>query len=267
MPHADSAILPASVQSGSKANFWAHVHTQLAALLEGQRDWVTNLSNASALVYASLRAYDPHFGAGDRAVNWCGFYIHPALFPRPTLSLSVPPPVSNSFATLSAPPIFPSSSTSSLSLPQEAPSPSALLAPPTNLLLGPFSGLPACQSIALAPPNRPRGVCGDAFTRRLTVVVPEVDKYPGHIACDAETKSEIVIPLLYRPAHGGLSAASLNLRPSGYADEDREGEREDEVVHALGVFDLDCVASDAWTEDDRVGLERITELVVDSCDW
>ncbi|MFA5007255.1 MAG: GAF domain-containing protein, partial [Candidatus Izemoplasmatales bacterium] len=60
-----------------------------------------------------------------------------------------------------------------------------------GLYLGPFQGKPACTTIALS-----RGVCGRAATDRATVVVPDVRKFPGHIACDAASLSEIVVPLI-----------------------------------------------------------------------
>jgi L-methionine (R)-S-oxide reductase len=60
-----------------------------------------------------------------------------------------------------------------------------------ELVLGPFQGKVACVRIALG-----RGVCGTAAQRRETVVVPDVHAFPGHIACDAASRSEIVVPLL-----------------------------------------------------------------------
>lgn len=69
-----------------------------------------------------------------------------------------------------------------------------------------------------------------------TKVVSDVESYPGHIACDGETKSEIVCPLV-----------------SG-----------DQV---FGVLDLDCLAIGGFNEDDREGLEKIAMLVVNACDW
>ncbi|MGO8973838.1 MAG: GAF domain-containing protein [Steroidobacteraceae bacterium] len=60
-----------------------------------------------------------------------------------------------------------------------------------ELVLGPFQGKVACVRIALA-----RGVCGTAAARRETIVVPDVHAFPGHIACDAASQSEIVVPLL-----------------------------------------------------------------------
>ena len=75
---------------------------------------------------------------------------------------------------------------------------------------------------------------------RKTIVVPDVCAYPGHIACDGDTKSEIVCPLILRSS-------------------------EKEVT--LGVFDMDCLAQGGFDDDDRIGLEKIVQLVVDACDW
>lgn len=97
-----------------------------------------------------------------------------------------------------------------------------------RLLLEPFCGKPACRSIDTTP-ERGRGVCADAFMSRRTIVVPDVEGYPGHIACDGRTKSEIVCPLI--------------LRSSGK-----------EV--GLGVFDLDCLTQADFDEDDRTGLRE-----------
>ena len=135
-----------------------------------------------------------------------GFYVVPSLFPTPKIRMD------HSAAS------NPSSS---------------------RLLLGPFCGKPACQFIDTTP-GRGRGVCADAFLSRRTIVVPDVDAYPGHIACDGDTKSEIVCPLI--------------LKSSG-----------NEV--GLGVLDLDCLARSGFDDDDRTGLERIAQLVVDACDW
>jgi len=61
----------------------------------------------------------------------------------------------------------------------------------TELVLGPFQGLPACIRIPLG-----RGVCGTAAERLETLVVPDVHAFPGHIACDGASRSEIVVPLM-----------------------------------------------------------------------
>ena len=108
-----------------------------------------------------------------------------------------------------------------------------------RLLLGPFCGKPACQFIQTAP-GLARGVCADAYSQAKTIVVPEVDLYPGHIACDGETRSEIVCPLVLN-TEGGF--------------------------RVLGVLDLDCLALDGFDQEDKVGLEKVTTLIVKACNW
>lgn len=79
-------------------------------------------------------------------------------------------------------------------------------------------------------------MCATAFLLSSTQVVPDVEQFPGHIACDAETKSEVVVPLVFQG------------RP-------------------IGVLDLDCTILEGFDEDDRRGLEKLAKLIVDSCDW
>lgn len=62
---------------------------------------------------------------------------------------------------------------------------------PNQLILGPFQGKVACQTIRFG-----KGVCGAAAERKVTQLVPDVEKFPGHIACDGDSKSEIVVPIL-----------------------------------------------------------------------
>jgi len=203
MPHADSSLVPVHIQT--KAEFWEHVYTQLEGAFDGQEHWVSNLANASALIFNSLLAFPKYFGKADnRAVNWCGFYIDSTLFPSPRLQVS-DRVVDNS----------------------------------NRLLLGPFCGKPACLYIQTAP-GKAKGVCADAYLQAKTIVVPEVDLYPGHIACDGETKSEIVCPLIL----------------------DTEG-----GPRVLGVLDLDCLAPNGFDHEDKIGLEKISNLLVKACNW
>jgi L-methionine (R)-S-oxide reductase len=97
-----------------------------------------------------------------------------------------------------------------------------------ELVLGPFQGKVACVRIPLA-----RGVCGTAAARRQTLVVPDVNEFPGHIACDAASRSEIVVPLLQK---GRL----------------------------LGVLDLDSPNLSRFDHEDREGLESATHLLLES---
>lgn len=129
---------------------------QLDALTEGVTEPVSNLANASALLFHTLPD-----------LNWAGFY----------------------------------------------------LAKNGVLLLGPFQGKPACTEIPLG-----KGVCGTAAFRGETLAVPDVHAFPGHIACDGASNSEIVIPL--------------------YAGDT-----------LYGVLDIDSPLLNRFTEEDRAGLE------------
>ena len=97
-----------------------------------------------------------------------------------------------------------------------------------DLLLGPFQGRPACVRIPLG-----RGVCGTAAARRETVVVADVHAFPGHIACDSASNSEIVVPIL----RGG---------------------------RLLGVLDLDSPVHGRFDADDARGLEALVRIFVES---
>jgi GAF domain-containing protein len=85
-----------------------------------------------------------------------------------------------------------------------------------ELVLGPFQGKVACVRIAIG-----KGVCGTAAAERRTIVVPDVAAFPGHIACDAGSKSEIVVPIVHR----GEVVAVLDLdsyEPAAFDDHDAE---------------------------------------------
>ena len=99
-----------------------------------------------------------------------------------------------------------------------------------ELVLGPFQGKVACVRIAVG-----RGVCGSAAERRETIVVPDVHAFPGHIACDTASRSEIVIPLVQQ---GRL----------------------------LGVLDLDSPLVGRFDEEDARGLKASVDLFIDSSD-
>ena len=100
-----------------------------------------------------------------------------------------------------------------------------------QLVLGPFQGKVACQVIAVG-----KGVCGAAAARRETVRVADVEQFPGHIACDSESKSEIVVPVV---AGGRLVA----------------------------IIDVDCAAGDGFDAVDEANLEALAALIAQSCDW
>ncbi len=97
-----------------------------------------------------------------------------------------------------------------------------------ELVVGPFQGLPACVRIPLH-----KGVCGAAASTRQTQRVADVDAFPGHIACDSASRSEVVVPLV------------------------RDGE-------LIGVFDIDSPELDRFDADDQHGLETLAGIFVES---
>ncbi len=100
-----------------------------------------------------------------------------------------------------------------------------------ELVLGPFQGKPACVRIPVG-----KGVCGAAAARREPLVVPDVNAFPGHIACDAATRSEIVVPII-----------------------------ENGVLR--GVLDVDSPEPARFDEIDRAGLEKFVMTLVPLVDW
>ena len=95
-----------------------------------------------------------------------------------------------------------------------------------ELVLGPFQGKPACVRIAWG-----NGVCGTAAARGTAIVVADVDEFPGHIACDAASRSELVVPLV---AQGRV----------------------------VGVLDLDSPRRGRFDDADRVGCERMVAILL-----
>ena len=95
-----------------------------------------------------------------------------------------------------------------------------------ELVLGPFQGQPACVRIALG-----RGVCGTAAESHSTLRVADVTKFPGHIACDSASRSEIVVPLLT------------------------------EDSQMIGVLDIDSPELDRFDADDEAGLSALAKII------
>jgi L-methionine (R)-S-oxide reductase len=99
-----------------------------------------------------------------------------------------------------------------------------------GLVLGPFQGKPACVRIALG-----KGVCGTAASQKRTIVVPDVNLFPGHIACDTASRSEVVVPLV------------------------RFG-------RVIGVMDLDSPKPGRFDDQDARGLEALADLFLNAAD-
>ncbi len=148
--------------SGTLSEQYETLSKQLDALLHGEPDVISNLSNASALLNQFLTD-----------INWVGFY----------------------------------------------------LMKDGELVLGPFQGLPACVRIPVG-----RGVCGTAVATKETLLVEDVHAFPGHIACDAASNSEIVIPLF------------------------KDGE-------VVGVLDIDSPLKARFTQEDAAGLATFVNVL------
>ncbi|KAI5294899.1 hypothetical protein KEM52_002922 [Ascosphaera acerosa] len=162
-----------------------------------------NLSNAASLLwhaYASL----PQPSA---SVNWAGFYVRADKFYAPCAE---------------------SASASAKADGAARAQPETLR---RTLLLGPFQGKPACQSIAFG-----RGVCGTAADQRRSTLVEDVHSFPGHIACDGDSQSEIVVPIIV------------------------EGE-------VVAIIDVDCAVKSGFDAVDVQGLEALAAALAEGCDW
>lgn len=143
------------------------VQKQLQALIDGENNFIANLSNASALLNVFFND-----------INWVGFY----LYEKET----------------------------------------------NQLVLGPFQGLPACIRIPIG-----KGVCGTSANLKETIVVENVHEFPGHIACDAASNSEIVVPMI------------------------KNGE-------LIGVLDIDSPKLNYFSNIDKVGLERFVNILLNN---
>ena len=152
----------------NKTELYSLLCRQLSALTEGEKEWIPNLANASALLWMAL---------GD--INWAGFYL-----------------MKNG-----------------------------------ELLLGPFQGKPACIHIPVG-----RGVCGAAVSENRTQLVEDVHRFPGHIACDSASNSEIVVPI-------------------------RSGDK------IVGVLDIDSPDVSRFDGEDQKGLEEFVHILEESCSW
>ncbi|KXT18905.1 hypothetical protein AC579_3549 [Pseudocercospora musae] len=102
---------------------------------------------------------------------------------------------------------------------------------PDQLILAPFQGKVACQTITFG-----KGVCGAAAASQKTLLVPDVEKFPGHIACDGDSRSEIVVPIL------------------------KDGK-------VVAIIDIDCAVESGFDEEDQRKLEELAEILSEGCDW
>ena len=155
-----------AVWPADKPSLYRLLRTRLLALIDGVPHRISNLANASALLYDALAD-----------INWAGFYL----------------------------------------LTDEESG--------GKLILGPFQGKPACVEIEVG-----KGVCGTAVAKDAVMLVRNVHEFPGHIACDSASNSEIVLPI--------------------HAD-----------GHILGVLDIDSPSLARFDEDDQAGLSALVRVL------
>ncbi|WP_299773839.1 GAF domain-containing protein [uncultured Pseudoteredinibacter sp.] len=144
-------------------SIYQDIDSALAGLLEGESDWICNLSNTAAVLWMYLPE-----------INWAGFYLRQG----------------------------------------------------DELVLGPFQGKPACTRIPIG-----RGVCGTAAAELEPQLVADVHAFEGHIACDAASESEVVIPMI------------------------KDGE-------LIGVLDVDAPVKSRFSQEDVVGLQAVVERLL-----
>lgn len=156
------------VEFEKKDQLYKYMNIKLVGLLDSEEDWLSNLSNASALIWLLVKD-----------INWAGFYLYKN----------------------------------------------------DVLKLGPFQGKPACTTIELD-----KGVCGAAARTRETQLVKNVHDFPGHIACDCASQSEVVVPIIVN----------------------------DKVI---GVLDIDAPIIGRFDEEDRLGFEKFVATLVKMINW
>ena len=189
-----------NIIGGAKAEQYESLIPQIQGLLEGEPDIVANLGN---IVAALKEQFD---------WLWVGFYLV-----KPTLAKATADKPTLAKATADKP-TFAKASYSDKASPDKS-------MDKEELVLGPFQGPVACTRI-----RKGKGVCGTSWEKAQTIIVPDVEKFPGHIACSILSRSEIVVPVI----------------------------RNKEVI---GVLDVDSKELDRFDQTDQFYLEKILELI------
>ena len=176
---------------------------QIVSLAEIDAHWLPVLSNAAALLWDALDD-----------INWVGFYLVDPV----TVTGVEPDAGSGAVAELDAAP-----GVEPVAAPDVAPSDHELRTP--ELRLGPFQGKAACVRIPFG-----RGVCGTAAETKTSQLVEDVHQFPGHIACDSASNSEVVVPIF------------------------KDGQ-------VVGVLDIDSPSVARFTQEDLTGLEQVVKAL------
>ena len=181
---------------------------QIVSLAEVDAHWLPVLSNAAALLWDALDD-----------INWAGFYLV-----DPVTVTSVEPDAGSGVEQDAAP----SAELDAGSGVESGAAPSAYELRTPELRLGPFQGKVACVRIPFG-----RGVCGTAAETKTSQLVEDVHQFPGHIACDSASNSEVVVPIV----------------------------KDNQVV---GVLDIDSPSVARFTQEDLAGLEQVVKAL-ESC--
>ena len=183
---------------------------QIVSLAEVDAHWLPVLSNAAALLWDALDD-----------INWVGFYLVDPVTVTGVEPDAAPGAEPDAGSELDAAPgVEPGAA------PDVAPSDHELRTP--ELRLGPFQGKVACVRIPFG-----RGVCGTAAATKTSQLVEDVHQFPGHIACDSASNSEVVVPIV----------------------------KDNQVV---GVLDIDSPSVARFTQEDLTGLEQVVKAL-ESC--
>ena len=185
---------------------------QIVSLAEVDAHWLPVLSNAAALLWDALDD-----------INWAGFYLV-----DPVTVTGVEPGAAPGAAPGAEPDAAPGAELDAGSGVESGAAPSAYELRTPELRLGPFQGKVACVRIPFG-----RGVCGTAAETKTSQLVEDVHQFPGHIACDSASNSEVVVPIV----------------------------KDNQVV---GVLDIDSPSVARFTQEDLAGLEQVVKAL-ESC--
>ena len=185
---------------------------QIVSLAEVDAHWLPVLSNAAALLWDALDD-----------INWVGFYLV-----DPVTVTGVEPGAAPGAAPGAEPDAAPGAELDAGSGVESGAAPSAYELRTPELRLGPFQGKVACVRIPFG-----RGVCGTAAETKTSQLVEDVHQFPGHIACDSASNSEVVVPIV----------------------------KDNQVV---GVLDIDSPSVARFTQEDLAGLEQVVKAL-ESC--
>lgn len=223
------------ITARDKAGVYEELLPQIASLIAGEPDLTANLANTAAVLKEAFGFF------------WVGFYwVKPALPPESGDPGSVSESISGE-----------SGGQSGL-----GPDPgSEARTRPSELVLGPFQGPIACTRIPYG-----RGVCGTAWKERRTLVVPDVEQFPGHIACSSLSRSEIVVPVFAAPetSTGCRPECGMENRSDTPAGAPAGRTPEERLPAVLGVLDIDSTETETFDETDRKYLEQIVALFAKS---